>query len=1049
MTTRSKGPAAPAPQSPGPSTSRQQRPGTPTRSAPTVEPIDGAESDATDASVTAKASTPKGPIRSANALVAHHADVVPSSFQEAVESAERKAWSGAMDEEMHSLVQNKTWRLVELPTGRKPVQNRWVFTVKRDRDGRIERYKARLVAKGFTQRKGIDFQETFAPVIRYDSVRILLAVAAHRNMTLTQFDVKTAFLNGEITEEIYMSQPEGYDDGSGKVCRLLKGLYGLKQSPRAWNEKADHALRELGLVQLTADACVYKRTTAHSTLFLALYVDDGLILSETVGEAKELIAALGKRFTLTLSRGDRYIGLEIDQCQQGSIVISQTSYIEEVLDRFNMQDSRPVLMPATPGTRLSSDQCPQTEAEKDAMADVPFKQLIGALMFAVMVTRLDIAFAVHKLAQFFSNPGQQHWQAAKRVLRYLRGTCDMSIRYKATDGPLRRKAYSDSDQNGDDDSLRSTSGVILTLNDSPVVWSSRVQSKVSLSTCESEHRAMTLAIKDVIWTRGMLAELGHEQDGPTPLFCDNQGALKLVAGEGVSRDSRHILKNIAFVRKEAEDETIVASYVPTEDMPADFLTKPVTAAAHKLCCDKIDLKKRSERKLKLKALLTLMLILSNPSPSHAMFDPHPPVIWRQSKLDLINGGELIRIQARIISPCDAYRNVTGPPEQQVERLHEWCMSSFKQDVMDRLATMDEQLVRQKRDFGLTFGAGLAATLFAVPGIGWVLAATTAIVIAGIATYCVLSNRISTTEEALVEAQARAAELRIDLENLQEFDKKVKADLKDLVAAHNNLSHDFYQSQEALPQLLSMTADISSDHALMGDRLEEGIRRWREGKISHKLLMALNISLPCGERCPVKLAEPLSWSRSGDILTLVIVAALRDMSRVALEADPFTLVSFEDGKTCVHEYKGQTLVSVDRESNSSCSVAQVENTYEGILTTTRELPCTGNASNPWSKKVCKDTHELIPQIKRLGAVNVVYCHGLTIRIDGLSEQNCPTYAFTLSVKQSFAIGTYTYTGHETLIPQAKTCKCTSKARSTRSCIPPSTSIRSSRAALIMT
>ena len=448
-----------------------------------------------------------------SAMLTHHSDNLPSCYQEAMKSPESHKWKAAMSEEMESLRQSHTWELVPLPKGRKLIANRWVFTTKRDRAGNVLRQKARLVAKGFTQRKGIDFQETFAPVIRFESLRMLLAVAAHKRMAMTQFDVKTAFLNGTIEEEIYMSQPEGFEDGTNRVCRLIKGLYGLKQSPRAWNHEADKSLRGLGLKQLKSDPCVYTRLTSNCNLYLALYVDDGLILSDNQSETQKLIKSLKSKFKITLSSGEKYIGLEIDQAPDGSIVISQEAYVKEVLLRFNMQDCKPIGTPADPSNPLSSDMSPRTDDERKEMEKIPYKQAVGALMFLACVSRLDIAFAMSVVTRFFADPGLKHWQAVKRILRNIQKAPDMSIIYHAG-GDILLEAFADSDHAGNQDTRKSTSGVLLTISGSPVVWCSKKQTTVSMSTTQSEHNSIADTTREVIWAREFLNELGEKQEGP-------------------------------------------------------------------------------------------------------------------------------------------------------------------------------------------------------------------------------------------------------------------------------------------------------------------------------------------------------------------------------------------------------------------------------------------------------------------------------------------------------------------------------------------------------
>jgi hypothetical protein len=284
---------------------------------------------------------------------------------------------------------NQTWDLVELPKGRQVIRNKWVLKVKQDRDGN-QRLKARLVAKGYSQRKGIDFQDTYSPVVKYETIRILLSIAAVRKLNLTQFDVKTAFLYGTITEELYMEQPEGFNDGSGRVCKLNKSLYGLKQSPRAWNETIKEVLIERELSQLMSDNCVF--VDIDKSLFLSLYVDDGLIFSRSKEEADSVIRSIREKFELTVSEARQYIGLEIDQ-EEDAIYIGQQKYIEKILREFDMSDCKPVNTPSTPGIKTSEE--PTT---------APYKEAVGALMFLSNVNRPDISFATGKVARTAANP---------------------------------------------------------------------------------------------------------------------------------------------------------------------------------------------------------------------------------------------------------------------------------------------------------------------------------------------------------------------------------------------------------------------------------------------------------------------------------------------------------------------------------------------------------------------------------------------------------------------------------------------------------------------
>ena len=444
-------------------------------------------------------------------LLSFHEDDVPTSYSQAVASKESEKWKEAMKDELQSLSQNKTWKLVPLPADRKAIANRWVFALKKEK-GRIVRYKARLVAKGYSQRVGVDYAETFAPVVRYDSIRVILSVAAARQMVICTFDVKTAFLHGTIKETIFMQQPEGYDDGSGRVCLLLKGIYGLKQSPRAWNQTVHLALVNMGLRQLQSDPCVY--VSGDHSVYLALFVDDGLLACETTEQQANVIKELRKKYELTVTSGSEltYIGLEIRVMKDHSLVIGQETYVKEILSRFGMQDSRSTCTPADSNNKLSSDQSPTTEREKQQMQSTPYKQAVGALIFLASVSRPDISAAVQKVARFFANPGQQHWVAVKRIMRYLSGTQDASIHYEAKK-EVKLTAFADSDFAGDSEKSQSTSGIVLLVNQKPVMWMSRLQSTIALSTAEAEHNAITEAAKEIVWSNKSAAKRAESTSG--------------------------------------------------------------------------------------------------------------------------------------------------------------------------------------------------------------------------------------------------------------------------------------------------------------------------------------------------------------------------------------------------------------------------------------------------------------------------------------------------------------------------------------------------------
>ncbi|UYV85057.1 K02A2.6-like, partial [Cordylochernes scorpioides] len=374
----------------------------------------------------------------------------PVTYEEAMSSKDKINWEIAMNEEKQALIKNKTWELMDLPDNAKAIGCKWIFRIKRKGNGEIDRYRARLVAKGFSQRRGIDYKETFAPVVRYDSVRVLLALATAMDMEIMQFDIKTAFLNGDLDEDIYMQIPEGIEvENKNLVCKLKKSLYRLKQSPRIWNEKFTYFLKQFQLTQSQADPCVFYQTKTDAKIFLALYVDDGT--------------------------------------------------------------------PVDPNMKLTRENINDTHD----MHNVPYAEAIGCLMFLAVCTRPDIAFAVNNLSRFMAAPVLPHWNALKRIFKYLKGTLDSGILYKRKD-VIKLIGYSDSDFAGDIDTRRSTSGYIFLLAGGPVTWTSQRQSVVALSTTEAEYIAASMASREAensslfditIYTDGSQLETGLSGSG--------------------------------------------------------------------------------------------------------------------------------------------------------------------------------------------------------------------------------------------------------------------------------------------------------------------------------------------------------------------------------------------------------------------------------------------------------------------------------------------------------------------------------------------------------
>ena len=501
-------------------------------------------------------------------------------MKEALDSPQKAEWEEAMAKEMHSLQDNDVWELVEPPKDRKIVGSKWVFKVKTNEDGKVERYKARLVAQGFTQVKGADYDETFCPVVRMESLRMLVAMGVQRGLQLYQVDVTTAFLNGVLEEEIFMRQPEGFV-GEGQehlVCRLKRSLYGLKQSPRCWNSTLDEYLKCLGLVQSTGDLCIY--VGSGGEMIIGVYVDDIVIAGKSEKQVKEFKRALGDRFDVKdLGKLHYFLGIRIVQDDNtGEVWIGQPAYTNKLLEKFGMEDAKSVATPCDANNKLV-----KVEDGEERIGQGIYQSAVGSLMYLATGTRPDIIFAVCNVAKFCSDPTKRHWTAVKRILRYLKGTSDLGLLYVRGDGH-NCFGYSDSDWAGDVGDRRSTSGYIFMLSGAGISWQSRKQTSVALSSAEAEYVALSSAVQEAIWLKRLIVELDKEtgQTEATVIYEDNQAAISLAKNPQYHGRAKHIDIRRHFVRKRVAEGTIALKYCRTEDMVADILTKGLNTNFEKL-----------------------------------------------------------------------------------------------------------------------------------------------------------------------------------------------------------------------------------------------------------------------------------------------------------------------------------------------------------------------------------------------------------------------------------------------------------------------------------
>lgn len=499
----------------------------------------------------------------------------PTNEVEALEGEESAHWKKAMDEEMASHRKNDTWQLTELPRNCKAIAGKWVFKRKTNSSGEITRYKARFVAKGFAQRYGRDYYETFSPVVRHATIRYLLALAVKNRMSIYQMDAETAFLQGDLHENVYMKQAQGYDDNSGRVYHLKKAVYGLKQASRMWNLKLNDILIKFNFNRSKTDPCVYCK----KGIIIAVYVDDFLIFYHNKGDLLKLREMLHANFNMKdIGLATSCLGINIKQAAD-FIEIDQSHYVKQVLERFGMTDCKSAPTPSDVNQKLSVAMCTE---ENSLVGKVPYQELIGSLLYLSGATRPDIAFAVNDLSRFNDKHSEPHWKALKRILRYLKGTIDSKIKYKRSE-ENDMTAYSDADWGADVDKRRSCTGYVVKMSNGAVSWCSQRQSIVALSTTEAEYIALSSAVREVIWLQQLAKECDDGKQGIVVTYCDNQSAINLGESEAYRPRTKHIDIRFHHLREKVEKRIIQLEYVATNEMVADSLTKPVSKEKTEYC----------------------------------------------------------------------------------------------------------------------------------------------------------------------------------------------------------------------------------------------------------------------------------------------------------------------------------------------------------------------------------------------------------------------------------------------------------------------------------
>lgn len=491
----------------------------------------------------------------------------PKNYKEAITCKQSNKWLEAMKEELRSIEDNGTWKKLQLPPGRKAIGCKWVYKLKTDGKGNVIRHKARLVAQGFSQKFGIDYDEVFAPVARSQTFRLLLSVAGMRGYKVKQFDIKTAFLNGTLEEEIYMQQPHGFQKGN-EVLKLKKSIYGLKQAARCWNQKLHQVLEENDFKRNEVDGCLYTRKEGSYICYILIHVDDLLVVSNEELRTNEVMKSIGQNFEMTdLGNAKHYLGIDITQDDDGNFQISQEGYIDKIVEEAGQEQAKLSKCPMDSGYYKQKGIPLPSNCE--------YRKLIGMLLYLSTNSRPDIATSISILSQSVEGPFDNDLNELRRVIRYLNGTKTLKLKLSDRNKDQGVFGYSDANWAEDTKDRKSNSGYCIFVNGGLVSWCCKKQGLVALSSAESEYIALTETSKELTWMKNIVKALDITYNEPTIVYTDSQSCISLIKNQRFSNRSKHFDTRYHYIKDEVEQGRIVLKYCPTANNTADIMTKPL------------------------------------------------------------------------------------------------------------------------------------------------------------------------------------------------------------------------------------------------------------------------------------------------------------------------------------------------------------------------------------------------------------------------------------------------------------------------------------------
>lgn len=922
----------------------------------------------------------------------------PMNFKDAMSSPEWHRWKLAMDEELDALSKNHTWELVPREPGMKTIKNKWVYKIKLAPNGEIDRFKARLVAKGYSQRPNVDYKETFAPTASMNTIRILFAYANQQDMEILQFDVKTAFLYGDLDEVIHMEPPEGYPPKGDKVCRLIKSLYGLKQAPRQWNVKFDLFLKRFSLQQSQVDKCLYYND--NRSLLLIIYVDDGLVASSNNNLLKSLVNYLKQTFDLKTMQCEAYLGFQVTRNRvEKTLFLQQSHYIEKVLDRFNMLEAKPASTPEEVGALKLDTAEPLTE-------EYPFKQLVGSLLYLVTCTRPDIAHAL-SVASRTSKPTHTHWNRLKRILRYLKGTPQMGILFRWEKSP-RLKGFCDADYANDPETRRSTTGFCIMYGSTPIAWRCQRQPVVSLSTTEAEYISGCELVKEILPLKHLMNEIGAIGEEPTTVLIDNQSTVKIAQDTGGQQRTKHIDVRQKWLSEQHSKGAIKVEHIPGDRQAADILTKPL----HKT-------KFEMNRKL-LVATLSIMTLASISNISAFTFTRVGPLMFKPTQLKSYNGDIDYKIDLHLVNPCESLFQYEGETKNQIRGLVDECHKSFrektfmqmnncrKQDVSGTVEKLrgaalqrtKSELSRPKRALPMIFLYGIMAYF-------------------GFTSFVQLERSENNIRRLTTLQERNAAALNATQKIIEEY----KSSLQDLQQWSNDVNHAI-ANYTHLDGMINRLAALVDAYTKMFDKYSFVVRELdssiSKGRISNVLQTIANQTLWDEDETQHSTVFSCKNSDAGKIGTVISThftmpttdPKVRVMKAVPLDFYNTTEISPGKFSICWMRYRGPKHVLVNTTNNCLTEIPDyaIEDPIRAFhcVTQDEELKVDGSL---YTQDDCSEQPEPQKrriQVKEANGLHRIYCYPWNITVNN-DTHPCPDYPFELLSKDSYQISNLEHHG----------------------------------------